>query len=78
MGQRQSRTGKVVSDKMDKSIVVQIERKIQHELYQRTMKRTKKYIAHDEENTAKVGDRVEIIESKPTSKRKRWRLVKVL
>lgn len=78
MGQRQIRTGKVVSDKMEKTIVVQVERKIQHGLYKRTLKQSKKYVAHDEENTAKEGDLVEIIESRPISKRKRWNLVKVL
>ncbi|PIE01537.1 MAG: 30S ribosomal protein S17 [Acidobacteria bacterium] len=78
MGHRQTRTGTVVSDKMDKTIVVMVERKIQHELYKRTLKQSKKYVAHDEDNAAKLGDLVEIIESKPMSKRKRWRLVKVL
>jgi len=78
MGHRQTRTGKVVSDKMDKTIVVVVERKIQHQLYKRTLKQSKKYVAHDEDNKAKMGDLVEIIESRPISKLKRWSLVKVL
>jgi small subunit ribosomal protein S17 len=78
MGHRQTRTGKVVSDKMDKTIVVMVERKIQHQLYKRTLKQSKKYVAHDEDNKAKMGDLVEIIESRPISKLKRWSLVKVL
>jgi len=78
MGQRQTRTGTVVSNKMDKTIVVKVERKIQHELYKRTMKKSKKYVAHDEGNIANIGDTVQIIESRPLSKRKRWSLVKVL
>ena len=77
-GQKARRTGTVVSDKMDKTIVVKVERKIPHKLYQRTMKQSKKYVAHDESNAAKTGDRVEIIEARPMSRRKRWSLVRVL
>ncbi|MCB1042543.1 MAG: 30S ribosomal protein S17 [Acidobacteria bacterium] len=77
-GQRVKRIGTVVSNKMDKTIVVQVERRMAHALYQRTMKKSKKFVAHDERNEANIGDRVEIIESRPYSKRKRWRLVRVV
>lgn len=77
-GQKVKRVGTVVSDKTDKTIVVKVERQISHPLYKRTMKQSKKFMAHDEENKAKIGDRVEIIESRPLSRRKRWRLVRVL
>jgi small subunit ribosomal protein S17 len=77
-GQRMKRIGTVVSDKMDKTIVVKVERKMSHSLYQRTMKKSKKMMAHDEKSQAKIGDRVEIIESRPLSSRKRWRLARVL
>ena len=69
-------SGIVVSNKMDKSIVVKIERKIKHPLYKKTIKRSKKYIAHDEQNECKVGDLVQIAESRPLSRRKRYRLFK--
>ncbi len=77
-GQKAKRIGVVVSDKMDKSIVVKVERQFAHPLYKRTVKKSKKFMAHDEEGKAKIGDRVEIIESRPLSRRKRWRLVRVL
>jgi small subunit ribosomal protein S17 len=77
-GIRKSRVGIVVSDKMDKTIVVKIERKAKHPLYGKTVKITKKYKAHDEENAAKVGDKVLITETRPISKDKRWRLVEVV
>ena len=77
-GIRKSRVGIVVSDKMDKTIVVQIVRKAKHPLYGKTVKITKKYKAHDEENVAKVGDKVMITETRPLSKDKRWRLVEVV
>lgn len=77
-GQRQRKTGVVVSDKMDRTIVVMVERRMQHPLYKRTMKRSKKFLAHDENSQAKMGDRVEIIESRPMSRRKRWTLTKVI
>ena len=77
-GIRKSRTGIVVSDKMDKTIVVAIVRKSKHPLYGKTVKSTKRYKAHDEENVAKVGDKVQIDETRPISKDKRWRLVKVI
>lgn len=75
---RKSRTGVVVSDKMDKTIVVSIVRQAKHPLYKKTVKISKKYKAHDEENQAKVGDEVLITETRPLSKDKRWRLVKVV
>lgn len=77
-GIRKSRTGVVVSDKMDKTIVVEIVRKWKHPLYKKTIKATKKYKAHDEENVAKIGDKVLITETRPISKDKRWRLVEVV
>jgi len=69
-------SGIVVGNKMDKSIVVKIERKIQHPLYKKTIKRSKKYIAHDEQNECKVGDLVQIAECRPLSRRKHFRLFK--
>lgn len=77
-GIRKTRTGIVVSDKMDKTIVVAIVRKWKHPLYGKTIKSTKRYKAHDEENTAKIGDKVTITETRPISKDKRWRLVEVV
>ena len=77
-GIRKSRVGIVVSDKMDKTIVVLIERKAKHSLYGKTVTTSKRYKAHDEENTAKVGDKVLIAETRPISKDKRWRLVEVI
>ena len=77
-GIRKSRTGVVVSDKMDKTIVVKIVRMWKHPLYGKTVKSTKNYKAHDEQNTAKIGDKVLITETRPISKDKRWRLVEVV
>lgn len=77
-GQRVKRIGTVVSDKMDKTITVKVERQFSHPLYKRTVRKSKKFLAHDEQSTAKMGDRVEIIEARPYSKRKRWKLVRVL
>ena len=71
-------TGKVVSDKMDKSIVVLIERRVQHPLYDKSIRRSTKLHAHDENNTAKTGDVVTIKESRPISKTKSWTLVEVV
>ena len=76
--QRKTRFGKVVSDKMDKTIVVAVETTKKHPMYHKTMKVTKKYKAHDENNEAKIGDIVEIMETRPLSKDKNWRLVKVV
>jgi small subunit ribosomal protein S17 len=70
--------GVVVSDKMDKTVVVAVERHVQHPLYKKYIKRTKKYHAHDEKNECRVGDVVEIEETRPLSKTKRWRVVKII
>lgn len=75
---RKSRTGVVVSDKMDKTIVVAIENRVQHPLYKKIIKNTYKLKAHDEENTAKIGDTVRVMETRPLSKDKRWRLVEIV
>ena len=75
---RKTRTGLVVSDKMDKTIVVTIEDKVRHPLYKKIIKRTVKLKAHDEKNECRVGDRVSIMETRPLSKDKRWRLVEIL
>lgn len=75
---RKVRVGKVVSDKMEKTIVVAVEEYVKHPLYGKTMRRTKKFKAHDAENQAKVGDTVRIMETRPLSKEKRWRLVEIL
>lgn len=76
--ERKTRIGKVVSDKMDKTIVVAIEELVQHKLYKKSVKRTVKFKAHDENNEAHVGDRVQIMETRPLSREKRWRLVKIV
>lgn len=78
MGHRKRREGVVVSHNMDKTIVVLVTRRTQHPLYKKTIKLHKKYYVHDEKNEAKVGDKVRIIESKPYSKLKRWRLLEVV
>ena len=75
---RKSRTGLVVSDKMDKTVVVAIERRVPHPIYGKMITRTKRLKAHDEENSAKVGDTVRIVETRPLSKDKRWRLVEII
>ncbi len=75
---RKSLVGKVVSDKMDKTVVVAVESFKKHPLYGKNMKRTKKYHTHDEGNQAKIGDTVKIIETRPLSKNKRWRLAEIL
>ncbi|MFA5833733.1 MAG: 30S ribosomal protein S17 [Bacteroidota bacterium] len=75
---RKTRTGKVISNKMAKSIVVVIERKVAHPLYKKYFKRTTKFYAHDEKNEAGVGDTVKIMETRPLSKLKRWRLVEIV
>ncbi len=71
-GQRKRLTGRVTSDKMDKTVVVEVESLKRHRLYGKVMKRTKKYMAHDEENACRIGDLVRIIESRPLSRRKHW------
>ncbi|MDD2519472.1 MAG: 30S ribosomal protein S17 [Kiritimatiellae bacterium] len=75
---RKERTGVVVSDAMDKTVVVQAERRMAHPLYGKVIRRHKKYVAHDEKNEAKTGDRVRIVETRPMSKTKRWRLVEIV
>lgn len=70
--------GKVTSNKMDKSIVVSIERKLKHPLYGKFVKKTKKYVAHDEKNECSEGDIVQLMETRPLSKNKRWRLVQIV
>ena len=75
---RKTRIGQVISDKMDKTIVVAIEDSVQHPLYKKTMKRTYKLKAHDENNECGIGDTVEVMETRPLSKDKRWRLVEIL
>ncbi|WP_055071679.1 30S ribosomal protein S17 [Clostridium massiliamazoniense] len=74
---RRKRIGKVVSDKMDKTIVVAVETKVRHPLYGKTVNRTTKFKAHDENNEARMGDKVLIMETRPLSKDKRWRLVEI-
>ncbi|XEC94612.1 30S ribosomal protein S17 [Paenibacillus tarimensis] len=75
---RKVQIGKVVSDKMDKTIVVSVETYKKHDLYHKRIKYTKKFKAHDENNQAKIGDTVRIMETRPLSKDKRWRLVEVV
>ena len=75
---RKTRIGTVVSDKMDKTIVVAVEDSYQHPLYKKTMKRTYKLKAHDENNQCGIGDTVEVMETRPLSKDKRWRLVNII
>jgi small subunit ribosomal protein S17 len=71
-------TGEVISNKMDKTVVVAVKRLTQHPVYKKTIKKISKFKAHDEENRAKVGDKVSIIESRPLSKDKRWKVLKVI
>ena len=75
---RKTRVGVVVSDKMDKTIVVAVKDSVQHPLYKKILKRTKKFKAHDENNDAGIGDRVEIMETRKISKAVNWRLVKII
>ena len=77
-GMRKTRIGVVVSDKMDKTIVVAIRTRVKHPLYGKIMNRTKKFKAHDEENQCGIGDTVKIMETRPLSKDKRWRLVEII
>jgi small subunit ribosomal protein S17 len=77
-GERKVREGYVVSDKMDKTIVVSLEDRVKHPLYGKVIRRTSKVKAHDEANTAGVGDRVRLMETRPLSATKRWRLVEIL
>ena len=77
-GDRKTRQGYVVSDKMDKTVVVQVEDRVKHALYGKVMRKTSKVKAHDEDNTAGVGDLVLIMETRPLSSSKRWRIVEIL
>jgi small subunit ribosomal protein S17 len=77
-GQRKVRVGSVVSDKMDRTIVVSVERRFAHPLYGKQVTRHKRYYAHDQDNEARLGDVVRIMETRPLSKNKRWRLVQVI
>ena len=75
---RKERIGVIVSDKMDKSIVVAVERKVKHPMYGKFVKKTSKFVAHDEKNECKMGDTVKIEETRPLSKTKNWSLVEIL
>ena len=75
---RKTRVGKVVSDKMDKTIVVAVETRVKHPLYKKIIKRTYKLKAHDEKNECSVGDIVKVMETRPLSREKRWRLVEII
>lgn len=75
---KKTRVGVVSSNKMDKTITVQIERRLRHPMYGKFVKKTKKFMAHDEKNDCNIGDTVKIVESRPLSARKRWRLVEVI
>jgi small subunit ribosomal protein S17 len=77
-GNRKTRTGRVVSDKMDKTVVVQVDTTSQHPLYAKTIRRQRKFYAHDPTEVCKTGDVVRIAEARPTSKLKRWRVVEVV
>ncbi|MGO0122797.1 30S ribosomal protein S17 [Desulfothermobacter acidiphilus] len=77
-GNRKVRVGYVVSDKMEKTVVVAIETLVRHQLYHKTVRRTKRVKAHDENNQCRVGDKVLIMETRPLSKEKRWRIVEIL
>lgn len=76
--QRRLMVGVVVSDKMDKTVTVEVASTVRHRLYGKVLRRTQKYLAHDEENVCRVGDRVEIIESRPLSRRKRWAVRRIV
>ncbi len=75
---RKERTGLVVSDKMDKSITIEVERKVKHPIYGKFVKKTSKFIAHDEKNDCNIGDTVLVMETRPLSKNKCWRLVEII
>lgn len=77
-GRRQVKVGTVISDKMDKTVIVAVDKTIMHRLYHRYMKRTSKFIAHDESNECRVGDQVALVATRPLSKRKRWRVREIL
>ena len=77
-GERKVRTGVVVSDRMDKTVMVEVEGRKQHRLYRKSMRRTGKLAAHDESNEARIGDRVRVMETRPLSRTKRWRVVEIV
>jgi small subunit ribosomal protein S17 len=77
-GKRRTKVGRVISDKMDKTVVVSVERLRRHPIYKRVVRLSSKFKAHDEENSARVGDTVRIEESKPLSREKRWRVIEVV
>jgi len=77
-GLRKQRVGIVVSDKMDKTVVVLVERRLKHPIYKKYITRSKKFLAHDEKNECQIGDKVLIMETRPLSRRKRWRVVKII
>ena len=77
-GSRKIRTGMVVSDQCDKTVTVAVERLVRHPLYKKVTRKTRKLAAHDEENTAREGDLVRVIETRPLSRRKRWRVAEIL
>ena len=77
-GQRKNRTGRVISDRMDKTAVVAVQTYKEHPLYKKAIKRAVKYKAHDEKNECKVGDTVRIVETRPLSKQKRWRVAEII
>lgn len=75
---KKNRVGTVVANKMDKTITVSVERQFAHPLYKKIIKKSKNFLVHDESNQARVGDKVRIVESRPLSKRKRWKLVEII
>jgi small subunit ribosomal protein S17 len=75
---RKERIGKVVSNKMEKSIVVEVQRRIKHPIYGKFVKKSNKFMAHDDKNDCNIGDTVRIMETRPLSKRKRWRIVEII
>jgi small subunit ribosomal protein S17 len=77
-GRRKMRTGVVVSDAMDKTVLVRIDRQVRHSLYGKTVRRSSKLAVHDEENDAHIGDTVRVMETRPVSKSKRWRVVEIV
>jgi small subunit ribosomal protein S17 len=77
-GRRKVLVGEVVSDRMHKTITVKVERRIRHPIYERVIRRSKKYHAHDEHNQCRIGDQVRIMETRPLSKTKRWRLIEII
>lgn len=78
MGKRKFRIGQVVSDRMDKTVVVAVETSRPHPLYKKTVRRKKKYKSHDENNVCRIGDKVKIVETRPLSKEKRWRVAEII